>query len=127
MNYWDSLRNLCPRLYKLNIPFECAHGWFEILYNLSMEIEQILSREAQELKLHEGKENEQVEMFAIQVKEKYGTLRFYMSYETDEIADLIHAAECLSKETCEVCGKHGKMRGSTWFSVRCDSCYEGER
>ena len=71
--------------------------------------------------------NECVEMFAIQVKEKYGTLRFYMSCETDEISALIEEAEAFSTRTCEVCGNPGILRGEKWFLVRCDKCYEEKK
>jgi hypothetical protein len=68
--------------------------------------------------------NETIEIFAVQVKEKYGTLRFYMSCETDEITDLISDAEALSSQTCESCGEPAKMRGKFWLEVKCDKCYE---
>jgi hypothetical protein len=71
----------------------------------------------------EGENGGEIEMFAVQVKEKYGTLRFYMSASTDEINDLISDAEALSSQTCYVCGDNGKMRGETWYEVKCDKCY----
>jgi hypothetical protein len=124
MSEWEVLKEWCPKLYKEGMIFECGIGWYRILHDLSLKIEKILEREAEDSKLHEGEENERVEMFAIQVKEKYGTLRFYMSSETDEISALIRGAEIRSSLTCEVCGDPGKMRGERWFLVRCDKCYE---
>ena len=124
MSKWNTLRALCPKLYKNGLAFECAIGWYDILHELSLKIERILEKDAEKYKAIEGEENEYIEMFAVQVKEKYGTLRFYMSCETDEISDLIHEAEAVSSQTYEVCGAPGKMRGKTWFSVRCDNCYE---
>jgi len=123
MKNWDTLRQEFPRLYKQDIPFECGLGWYDILHDLSIKIETILNECAENYKVAEGEENEIVEMFAVQVKEKYGTLRFYMSCETDEICDLIHETEALSSQTCENCGAFGKMRGTRWFEVKCDDCF----
>jgi len=61
------------------------------------------------------------------MKEKYGTLRFYMSCETDEISDLIAEAEALSSQTCENCGALAKMRGTRWMEVKCDDCFKGKK
>jgi len=57
---------------------------------------------------------------ASQVKEKYGTLSFYMTEGTDQIFDLIHEAEEKSAKICEVCGESGKRRGGGWISTLCD-------
>lgn len=45
---------------------------------------------------------------ASQVKEKYGSLRFYMTCATNEMSDLIYQAEEESENTCETCGALGK-------------------
>lgn len=47
---------------------------------------------------------------ASQVKEKFGTLRFYMDYATDEMYKLIEEAEAKSAITCELCGAFGEPR-----------------
>jgi hypothetical protein len=54
-----------------------------------------------------------------QVKEKYGTLRFYVNGATDSQYKLIDFAEYMSETTCEICGNKGKLVGQGWFSVRC--------
>lgn len=59
---------------------------------------------------------------ASQVKEKFGTLSFYMSSATDEMYKLISEAERKSGETCEDCGAPGKRRGGGWIVTMCDSC-----
>jgi hypothetical protein len=124
MNQWDVLKFQCPNLYKNDIEFECDVGWYDLLQDLSIKIENIIKKNIHDHKVFEGEENEPIEMYTVQVKEKYGTLRFYMSCETEEISKLINEAEYLSSKTCERCGSHGKIRGITWFSTRCDKCYE---
>lgn len=47
----------------------------------------------------------------VQVKEKFGALRFYLNYVApDEVSALIRAAEEESGRTCETCGKLGERR-----------------
>ena len=113
MSRWDEIRNRCPKLYSQGTAFECGEGWADLILNLSIEIERILN---------ENLAND--EMFAIQVKEKYGTLRFSMSMETKAISDLIEDAEAVSSQACEVCGAFAKMRGQKWIETRCDKCYK---
>jgi len=124
MSPWDTLRNKFPLLYKKRIAFECGPGWYDILYSLSNKIERILETSKKSCDSLQCPCNDCLEMHAVQVKEKYGTLRFYMSCETDEISDLIAEAEALSSQTCENCGALAKMRGTRWMEVKCDKCFE---
>lgn len=59
---------------------------------------------------------------ASQIKEKFGTLRFYMSSGTEEMWKLIHEAEEKSAHTCEDCGAPGKERNDGWIRTLCDEC-----
>jgi hypothetical protein len=59
-----------------------------------------------------------------QVKEKYGTLHWYMSTFTDEMDEIISAAEAKSAVTCEVCGEPGELRDVGWLFTYCDKHYE---
>ena len=124
MNEWDLLRQLCPKLFKHGLCFECAMGWYKLLHYLSLDLERIIERHEEKYKAVEGEEGEYFEMYAVQIKEKYGTLRFYMSCETDEMSELIRQAEMASREVCEMCGEPGKWRNISWCTVRCDKCYK---
>ena len=80
--------------------------------------------------------------FVEQIKEKFGTLRFYVSGvahdgpgdfdkellgDCDEaIYNLIGNAEQESSVTCETCGKPGKQRRkeSGWIKTWCEDCYK---
>lgn len=57
---------------------------------------------------------------ADQVKEKFGTLRFYVTGGDDYIHGLISMAESMSAVTCEECGAPGKNRGGGWVRTLCD-------
>ena len=67
-------------------------------------------------------EGERAQYNAIQVKEKFGGLRFYLSRGTDEMFDLTNEAESASYKVCEGCGAPGTRRTGGWIRVLCDSC-----
>jgi len=102
--------------------FEVSDNWEPLIRELSEKIEPIL----QELK----DSNEETIPSASQVKEKFGTLRFYMDcYPNKEVSDKIEGfileAERKSAETCEHCGAPGEVRSDHfWRLVLCDSCQE---
>ena len=54
-----------------------------------------------------------------QVKEKFGTLRFYYSGGDDYISGLVSMAESMSGVTCEECGNPGKQVGGGWITTLC--------
>lgn len=87
-------------------------GWEPLIRRAAEEIEPIL----QKMK-DDGLEYPR----ASQVKEKYGTLRFYMTGYTDEIYEIVSRAEDESERTCEECGEPGKMRTHRyWHLTLCD-------
>lgn len=91
--------------------FETGDGWFLIIYDLSAELEGIIKRLPAD---------ERDQYHAAQVKEKFGTLRFYMNMETEEMSRAIREAEARSATTCEVCGRPGKPRGRGWVKTLCE-------
>lgn len=61
------------------------------------------------------------QIVAAQVKEKFGTLRFYYDGQRSEyIRGLVAMAEAMSAVTCEVCGSPGTLRGGRWRRTLCD-------
>jgi hypothetical protein len=88
-------------------------GWFPIIYDLSLKLEALILVMSAE---------QRAGFKAIQVKEKFGTLRFYMSGETDEMYKLISDAEDASAKTCEYCGEPGSLRTKGWCFTLCDKC-----
>lgn len=59
---------------------------------------------------------------AAQVKEKFGTLRYYMTFYNEDVEMEISKAEKLSSKTCESCGAPGKTRDGGWIRTLCDTC-----
>lgn len=89
--------------------FDCGDGWFDIINDLCKKIQARC-------------EEVGVEVRATQVKEKYGTLRFYIYGGDDEIYTYIDEAEEKSSTTCEICGMPGTMNEDGWIEVRCTEC-----
>ena len=57
---------------------------------------------------------------AVQVKEKFGGLRFYVNGATDKHWNFISFAESMSYRTCEECGAVGKTYTDGWHRTLCD-------
>lgn len=85
----------------------CGDGWYDILDNLCGIVQQHVDYH----KLP------QVE--AVQVKEKFGGLRFYTNHTDDYIRGLIVMAESMSYFVCEECGDKGKLLRKGWFMTLC--------
>lgn len=120
-----------PRLFSTDSCFwsYVSEGWVGIVDKLLADIDKLLSDdEAKNLEIK-------------QIKEKFGLLRFYVSYSPDEgdsddedeareptredairaaILILVRAAEAESVVTCETCGQPGVLRETKWRSVKCD-------
>jgi hypothetical protein len=78
--------------------FECGNGWFDLLWQLSIQMEEALKV------LPETKRDTYA---PTNVKEKFGRLRFYLTRYTLEMVRVIRWAEEQSIRTCEECGKPG--------------------
>jgi hypothetical protein len=60
------------------------------------------------------------QVIATQVKEKFGTLRFYYWGGDEYCSGVESMAESMSAVTCEVCGSSGKLRRGGWWKTLCD-------
>jgi hypothetical protein len=106
-----------PTLYRnKGFPFECGDGWFMVIFKLSQDICAISEY-----------------VYAVQVKEKFGSMRFYVEFEYDSrgiclapikdqerIMELIWDAESKTQFMCIECGKE-----KTRSSLFCKDCRQG--
>lgn len=60
------------------------------------------------------------QVVAVQVKEKFGGLRFYYEGGDETVRGMVHMAETLASVTCETCGSPGHIRGRGWLYTACD-------
>jgi len=103
--------------------FSCDDGWYQLLYDLSSKLEPLIQKFIDEKKYDPDVYEPSCNWWprATQVKEKFGSLRFYMSYATSEMHQLIEEAENLSQVTCERCGQPGKLTGKNWLQCLCEA------
>jgi hypothetical protein len=100
-------------------PIRCGDGWFFLLDMLCRNLQRLIEREP---------ETERARYRAAQVKEKFGTLRFYLDQDpadpTHPITGEIAGAVWASALFCDVCGKPGQLRTLTdkapLVATRCD-------
>lgn len=60
-----------------------------------------------------------------QIKEKYGSLRLYSNWVTDEISEILMKYEHLSEHVCIQCGKvNVPMVYDSWISPYCKNCFD---
>ena len=89
--------------------FECGDGWYNIIDTLCNNIQMHVNIKRC------------APVVATQVKEKFGTLRFYYDGGDERIDSLVSLAENWSASVCEVCGERGKLRDDNrWFYTACD-------
>jgi len=92
--------------------FECGDGWFNILDQLMGNIQHHI-----DWKNRDGEVVHQVTLN--QVKEKFGSLRFYYTGGDDYIDGMVTLAESMSGVTCEECGLPGTQTQGGWIKTAC--------
>lgn len=100
--------------------FECGDGWFNIIDRLCSNIQHHVDW-AQLQKEKYGRGEGCTQVVAVQIKEKFGTLRFYTNGGDEQIYGMIRMAESMSAVTCEECGNPGTTRSGGWVRTLCDA------
>lgn len=118
------------RLFKRKVPFECRDGWYHILDKMMSKMNgYILSREKtiewSKRQVANGRPTAPVpepvpEVSIDQIKEKFGTLRFYYQGGDEVISGIVMMGESMSEVTCEECGNVGQVRSGSWIRTLCD-------
>ena len=94
--------------------FSCGDGWYDLLDRLCESIQSYIDNNSTE-------KNPIPQLVAEQVKEKFGTLRFYYTGGDDYISGLVAMAESMSAVTCEQCGNPGTTGGQGWITTLCET------
>lgn len=92
----------------------CDSGWFPLLIELDEKLAQIAP-----------------DYEVSQVKEKFGTLRYYFTLDIElddqykQMQKIVDEYEHRSGSICELCGGNGSMRvQNRWCKTLCDECAE---
>jgi hypothetical protein len=89
-------------------------GWFGILTQLCQSIQSHID--------WKNRDSEVIPQVVVeQVKEKFGSLRFYYQGGDDYIHGLTSMAESMSGITCEECGAPGETGGNGWITTLCET------
>ena len=122
--YAEQLLRTFPQLYRakedasfrapLMFGFEIYDGWFELIWGLSESLDQLAKQE--------GRTKEDWPA-VVQVKEKFGGLRFYAQGISSPMREFIDETEKASFRTCEDCGAPVQTyRADGWILTRCELC-----
>lgn len=112
VRHTKELHDACPILYKRKLEFACGDGWFALIRDLSHRIEE----------MNNNSSDEKLQVTVMQVKEKFGGLRFYVDFCSDKVREMIDEAERMSVIVCEECGEKGELRREGWWRTLCDEC-----
>jgi len=122
----DQLVGKYPKIFSQIKSFQHGNGWFHIIDALCACIQNECDHNIRELKRINPEVTEEdiedLQVRAVQVKEKFGGLRFYIGSGNTEIFGMIRMAEEISFKICEECGSPGKNRSGGWIKTLCDSC-----
>lgn len=104
-------------------------GWYNIIDILCSQIQHYLDWENCEGQYEsqkkwrtpneEGSYEKVPQLFAEQVKEKFGTLRFYTLGGDDYTRGLVDMAEAMTARVCETCGAPGRTTKGGWVKTLC--------
>ncbi|MBS1210583.1 MAG: hypothetical protein H6R19_2981 [Proteobacteria bacterium] len=88
--------------------FSCDDGWFEVVDAICARLQHMTDNDGAS------------QVVASQVKEKFGSLQFYVQRATKEQFDEIQRIAGRSNRICEVCGASGsRVVAGGWQQVRC--------
>ena len=97
----------------MHFGIECGDGWYYLIDNLLHSIQwRIVNQKVEQVT-------------AEQIKEKFGTLRFYYEGGDDRIDGMVELAESMSGGICENCGCMNEAVGRTqkaWIQTLCVPC-----
>ena len=92
--------------------FLCGPGWYPLIERLSADLAVII------------REDGLRRFRVLQVKEKFGGLRFYVKGGNERALTRIVKAMREAESTCEGCGAPGCIRKiGVWLSTLCDRCH----
>ena len=101
--------------------FECGDGWYNILNLLMNNIQHYTDWNNKNFEKGYTQYKQVPQVTLDQVKEKFGTLRFYYTGGDEHISGMVRMAESMSGVICEECGNPGERRGSGWIYTACDA------
>lgn len=110
-----------------------GEGWWKIIESLCGQIDSYVKwrNSTREALLKDNPYKHKIPEYiepvvVIQIKEKFGGLRFYHDGGDQFVRGLVTMAEEWASHSCEECGKPGESRSGGWIRTLCDE-HEAER
>lgn len=99
--------------------FAIGQGWWPIVESLCSNIQSYVDwKNEQKQKFNRGDGCPQV--VVVQIKEKFGGLRFYYEGGDEQVSGMVRMAEAWAAHSCEECGNVGKRTQGGWVRTLCD-------
>lgn len=103
---------------------DCGDGWYNLIDTLSGKLELMIRADDWDFAC--GLPRTKILPYVVQIKEKFGQLRFYLNeYPDDVYWDVVSNAEHDSLRICEECGDTDGQKTSTqtgWIKTLCGTC-----
>lgn len=122
---WEAIKAKYPDInFKTSIGDGTGVGWWALLEKAFADISAVMHS------------NPGMKFDVMQIKEKFGGLRFYCHVGRKEeceltqekfeearsqIYEIVDSSERAANSTCEVCGEPGKRRNTRWIKTLCDA------
>jgi hypothetical protein len=109
---------------EIDFYFEVGDGWYPIIARACCLIQNHVDwKQSNYVRSnpHQPDDVEPPQQFVVvQIKEKFGGLRFYGDYSDEFIDGVVSMAEGMSYSVCEECGDAGIARTEGWIKTLCD-------
>ena len=99
-----------PNYFGTNFYIECEDGWYDILDTMLYTIKIHENQMNQIKELYPDGKTEYIQLYFLQIKEKFGTLRIYATGGNFYTRGVIDMAERMGSKICEFSGNKGKIR-----------------
>jgi hypothetical protein len=110
-NFSNKMETTFPKMFSDRYGgFAIGPGWWPLIEELCSTIQNHID--------HRKGQCQQV--IIEQIKEKFGTLRFYYRGGDDFIDGAVFLAENLTSQMCEECGAPGRRTSEGWIRTLCD-------
>ena len=98
-----------PNYFGTNFYIECEDGWYDILDTMMYTIKNHEYHIEQIKRLYPERELEYTQLYFLQIKEKFGTLRIYTSGGDFYTRGVVDMAERMGSRICEFSGNKARL------------------
>lgn len=117
------LADTYSNIFKQPLWVECKEGWYPIINDLSKQVNEFA-------KAHQPNNTADPIINVVQIKEKFGGLRYYIDYhnlsddDIYKVENMVRDAEDKSHKCCEDCGDPAEICSPRryWMKTICISC-----